>query len=102
MEPLARDLPYQTSEIAAAGISETLSRFVKSPRIKEAYGWIEYKMIKYVNFSDKMVCIFWVVLTSEIKRNAFDEVLDVEHVKPLNHIWGEEFVIGLRRIQYKR
>lgn len=102
MEPLARDLPYEISEIAESGLNETPSKFVRPPRIKEAYGWIECKMIKHVKLSDKIVWIFGEVLISEIKRNAFDKVVDVELVKPLNHIWGQEFVIGLRRVHYKR
>jgi flavin reductase (DIM6/NTAB) family NADH-FMN oxidoreductase RutF len=102
MELLARDLPYEISEIAEARLTEAPSKSVKPPRIQEAYGWIECRMIKYTELSDKIVWIFGEVLTSEIKRNSFNEVVDVELVNPLNHIWGQEFVVAFRRVQYRR
>ncbi len=102
MEPLSRDLPYETSEITEFGLTETASKVVKPPRIGEAYGWIECKMTSYEELSPRVVWIFGEVLVSEIKKNAFNDVVDVEKVKPLNHISGEHFVVEMKRTKYKR
>ena len=102
MEPLSRDLPYEVSEIIEFGLTEVSSKTVKPPRIKEAYGWIECRMTSYTKLSERAVWIFGEVLSSEIRRDAYDGVVDVEKVKPLNHIWAEEFAIILKRKKYNR
>jgi flavin reductase (DIM6/NTAB) family NADH-FMN oxidoreductase RutF len=102
MKDLARDLPYGVSEIIETGLTETSSKMVKPPRISEAYGWIECRMTQIVDLSPRAVWIFGKVLLSEIKRESFDNILLVEKVKQLNHIWGEDYVVGGIRKQYKR
>jgi flavin reductase (DIM6/NTAB) family NADH-FMN oxidoreductase RutF len=102
MEPLSRDLPYGVSEIAEFGLSEFQSKMVKAPRIREAYGWMECRMSSYVELSPRAVWVFGEVLCSEIRADAFDEVVDVEKVKPLNHISGEVFVVDMKKIRFKR
>jgi hypothetical protein len=42
------------------------------------------------------------VLLSEIKKETYDSLVDVEKVRPLNHICGEDYVVGGKRIKYKR
>ena len=102
MEPLSRDLPYEVSEIVEFGLSEFPSKIVKVPRIKEAYGWMECKLSSYEELSSRAVWVFGEVLCSDIKADAFDEVVDVEKVKPLNHISGEIFVVEMQKTKYKR
>jgi flavin reductase (DIM6/NTAB) family NADH-FMN oxidoreductase RutF len=101
MEPLSRDLPYEKSEIIESGLTEEPSKTIKPPRIREAYGWIECRMTSYEQLSPRVVWIFGEILASEIRKSAFDEVVDVENVKPLNHIWGENFVVMMWRKKYK-
>ena len=102
MKDLAQDLPYGVSEIIESGLTETPSKIVKPPRISEAYGWIECSMTQIVELSPRAVWVFGKVLLSEIKQESFDDILRVEQVKPLNHIWGEDYVVGGIRKQYKR
>ncbi len=102
MRELARDLPYGVSEITESGLTEVPSKIVKPPRIGEAYGWIECRMTKIVDLSPRAVWIFGEVLIAEIKMDAFDNVVRVEQVKPLHHIWGKDYVVGGIRKQYER
>jgi flavin reductase (DIM6/NTAB) family NADH-FMN oxidoreductase RutF len=102
MRDLARDLPYGVSEITETGLNETPSKMVKPPRIMEAYAWIECKMNLIVELSPRVVWIFGDVLISEAKREAIDNVVNVEHVSPLQHIWGEDYVVGGVRKKFKR
>jgi flavin reductase (DIM6/NTAB) family NADH-FMN oxidoreductase RutF len=101
MEPMSRDLPYEKSEIIESGLTEEPSKTIKPPRIREAYGWIECRMTSYEQLSPRVVWIFGEILASEIRKSAFDKVVDVENVKPLNHIWGENFVVMMWRKKYK-
>jgi flavin reductase (DIM6/NTAB) family NADH-FMN oxidoreductase RutF len=102
MKDLARDLPYGVSEITESGLNETPSKKVKPPRISEAYGWIECQMTKIVDLSPRAVWIFGEILLSETKQMAFDNVVRVEYIKPLHHIWGEDYVVGGIRKKFKR
>jgi flavin reductase (DIM6/NTAB) family NADH-FMN oxidoreductase RutF len=102
IKDLARDLPYGVSEIIESGLTEVPSKKVMPPRIGEAYGWLECRRTKIVDLSPRAVWIFGEILVSEIKREAFDEVVDVEQVKPLHHIWGEDYVVGGSRKKYER
>jgi flavin reductase (DIM6/NTAB) family NADH-FMN oxidoreductase RutF len=102
MEPLSRDLPYEVSEISEFGLSEVPSKMVKAPRIGEAYGWMECRMSSFEELSTRAVWVFGEVLCSEIRQDAFDDVVDVENVKPLNHISGEIFVVEMYKTRFQR
>ena len=102
MRSLARDLPYGVSEISGSSLSEVPSKKVRPPRIEEAYAWIECRLSKIVELSSHVVWVFGEVLVSEVKSDMFDLVVDVEKVKPLNHIWGEDYVVGGKRVKYVR
>lgn len=102
MKSLARDLPYGVSEITLTGLTEAPSRTVKPPRIMEAYGWIECKLSSIVELSNHAVWVFGKVLASEVKAEVFNEVVRVEIVNPLQHIWGEDFVVGGVRKKFER
>jgi len=102
MKPLSRDLPYEQSEITECGLTEVPSKKVKPPRIGEAYGWMECRMVSHQELSPRAVWIFGEVLVSEIREDALDGVVDVENVKPLNHISGDTFVVEMKRTKYIR
>ena len=102
METLEKDLPYEGSEIKECRLNEEKANKVKPPRIKEAYGWIECKMKQYVTISERAVWVIGEILEVEVKDDSIDEVVNVEKVKPLNHIWGEHFVTEMKRTTYKR
>ena len=102
MRDLGRDLPYGVSEIIESGLSEAPSKKVKPPRIAEAYGWIECRLSRIVELSAQAVWVFGEVLLSEVKSGVFDSVVDVEKVRQLNHIWGEDYVVGGKRLKYSR
>lgn len=102
MKSLARDLPYGVSEITETGLTEAPSKVVKPPRIMEAYGWIECRLSYIVELSHSAVWVFGEVLVSEVKSEAFDGVVCVEQVSPLQHIWGDDFVVGGVRKKFER
>ncbi|MBT6603834.1 hypothetical protein HOB36_01945, partial [Candidatus Bathyarchaeota archaeon] len=68
----------------------------------EAYGWIECSLKSYEELSQRAVWVFGEVLVSEIREDALDDVVDVEKVKPLNHISSETFVVEMKRTKYAR
>jgi flavin reductase (DIM6/NTAB) family NADH-FMN oxidoreductase RutF len=102
MEIMEKDLPYEVSEIKECGLTEVKANIIKPPRIGEAYGWFECRMIKHVNLYDKAIWVIGEILDAEAKEEAFDGVVDVEKVKPLNHIWGKAFVTEMKRTSFKR
>jgi flavin reductase (DIM6/NTAB) family NADH-FMN oxidoreductase RutF len=102
MEIMEKDFPYEVSEIKECGLTEVEAKFVKPPRIKEAYAWIECKMTQHVYLSERNVWIIGEILDVEVKEEAFKDVVDVEKVKPLNHIWGEAFVTEMKITKFKR
>lgn len=102
METMERDFPYEVSEIKECGLTEIKSNRVKPPRIKEAFGWLECRMTDYVSLSERSVWVIGEVLEAEVKDEAFKEVVDVQKVKPLNHIWGEAFVTDMKITKFKR
>lgn len=102
MEIMEKDLPYEESEIIRCGLKETRSNSIKPPRIEEAFGWLECRMMNHFFLSDRNVWIVGEVLEVEVKENAYNRVVDVEVVKPLNHIWGEDFVTEMKITKFKR
>ncbi len=102
MRVLAMDLPYGVSEITEAGLTEAPSKRVQPPRIAEAYGWLECRVVEIVELSPQAVWVFGKVLVSEAKTEAIDGVVDVDTVKPLQHIWGEDYVVGGAGKQFER
>lgn len=102
MALMERDIPYEVSEITECGLSEIPSTHVKPPRIKEAFGWLECTMQNHVSLSERNIWIIGEVLEAEVKDEAFGEVVDVERIKPLNHIWGEVFVTNMKVSRFKR
>lgn len=102
MEIMERDFPYEVSEIKECGLTEAKSNRVKPPRIKEAFGWLECRMTDYISLSEGSVWVIGEVLEAEVKDEAFKEVVDVQKVKPLNHIWGGAFVTDMKITKFKR
>lgn len=102
METMEKDFPYEVSEIKECGLSESKANHVKPPRIKEAYGWLECRKTQHVTLSERAVWVIGEILEVEVKDEAMDVVLDVEKVKPLNHMWGEYFVTEMKRTKFKR
>ncbi|MDH5267968.1 MAG: flavin reductase family protein [Candidatus Bathyarchaeota archaeon] len=102
MEIMEKDFPYEVSEIEECGLTEVKANQIRPPRIQEAYGWLECKMTNYISLSERNVWIIGEVLDAEAKDEAFDDVVDVAKVKPLNHIWGEAFVKDMKITRFKR
>jgi len=102
MEILERDLPYETSEITAAGLTAIEATVVRPPRIGEAFGWLECKMVQSLSLSDRNTWVVGEVLEVEAKDWAMTDVVDVVKVKPLNHIWGSVFVTEMQPDRYNR
>jgi flavin reductase (DIM6/NTAB) family NADH-FMN oxidoreductase RutF len=101
MKVLAHKHPYEVSEIKEAGLTEVPSSKVRPPRIAEAYGWLECKMIDNVVLGDH-IWITGEVLEAEVKDECFDKVLKVEAANPLNHISGSAFVTGMKTREFER
>ena len=102
MEIMERDFPYEVSEIKECGLTEVKSNHVRPPRIKEAFGWMECRMTKHVELSYRAVWVIGEILEVEVDDAAIDDVLNVEKVRPLNHMWGEYFVTEMKRTKFRR
>jgi hypothetical protein len=59
-------------------------------------------MTQHITLSDRAVWVIGEILEVEVKDEAMDVVLDVEKVKPLNHMYGEYFVTEMKRTIFKR
>ena len=101
MEVMEKDLPYEISEIKECRLTEIKSTQIKPPRIKEAYGWLECTMMDFMYISKREVWVIGEVLEAEVEDEAINEVVNVEKVKPLNHIWGEAFVTDMKLTKFK-
>ena len=102
MEIMEKDFPYEVSEIKECGLTEVPANIVKPPRIQEAYGWLECIMTKYVPLSERNVWVIGEVLHADVKDEALNVVVDVENVKPLNHIWDDSFVTEMKITKFNR
>ncbi len=101
MHILEKDFPYEVSEIKEAGLTEMKAEKVKPPRIAEAFGWLECRMVNHMEASDH-IWIVGEVLEAEVKEGCVNDVLNVEKVKPLNHIYGEAFVTEMKIAKFQR
>jgi flavin reductase (DIM6/NTAB) family NADH-FMN oxidoreductase RutF len=100
---LETDYPYEDSEIAHAGLTETQAKVVKPPRIKEALAWLECTLEHTVELGDHI----WItggVVAVAVKDEFWKEAgwLDVEKAKLLCHLTGESFVVDMKEATYKR
>ena len=101
MQILEKDFPYETSEITEAGLTETKSNHIAPPRIKEAYAWLECKMIHNVELGDH-IFIAGEVLEAEIKDEFIDKTVILDKAKPLSHVAGPFFGVGSKPVDFKR
>ncbi|MEM2875576.1 MAG: flavin reductase family protein [Candidatus Bathyarchaeia archaeon] len=101
MRILETDYPYGVNEIKEAGLTEVKSEIVKPPRIKEAYAWLECRMVKNLDVGDHIL-IVGDVLETEVKDEFMDDVIKVERAKPLNHIFGGYFVYRMKVDKFPR
>lgn len=101
MQILEKDFPYEVSEITEAGLSEVKSNHVKPPRIKEAYAWLECRMIHNVELGDH-IFIAGEVLEAEIKSEFIDKTVILDKARPLSHIAGPFFGTGSKKVDFKR
>jgi flavin reductase (DIM6/NTAB) family NADH-FMN oxidoreductase RutF len=105
MEKLETHYPYEVSEIKECGLTEASSSRVSPPRIAEAYGWMECRMMKNVELSSRSVWIIGEVLESDAKDsvyNAEKAAVEMKKVRQLNHVWGDVFAITSREERFKR
>jgi|Deesub1362A_J573_1020465.scaffolds.fasta_scaffold00105_22 flavin reductase (DIM6/NTAB) family NADH-FMN oxidoreductase RutF len=101
MKILEKDYPYGVSEIKEANLTEEPSRKIRPPRIKEAFAWLECKMIHSAVLGDH-VLIAGEIIEAEVKSEVFDKVVLLEKAKPLCHISGEYFSTPLTVSKFER
>ena len=102
MEIMEKDFPYEISEIQECRLTTIPSHHIHPPRIKEAFGWLECRMINSLPISNREIWIVGKILEAEVKDKAIKEVVDVEKVKPLNHIWGDAYVTEMKLTHFRR
>ena len=101
LQILEKDFPYEVSEIKEAGLTEVPSNHIKPPRIKEAYAWLECKVMHTVELGDH-VFIAGEVLEAEIKDEFIDKTVILDKARPLSHIAGPYFGTGSKSVDFKR
>lgn len=82
-------------------MTEVRSNHVRPPRIKEAYAWLECRMIHSVELGDHIL-IAGEVLEAEVKDEFFDKTVIQEKAKPLSHISGSCFGTNSKEVTFKR
>jgi flavin reductase (DIM6/NTAB) family NADH-FMN oxidoreductase RutF len=102
MEIMERDHPYETSEIKECNLTEVESNQVKPPRIREAFAWMECRMVEPYQVAENNIWIIGEVLETEAKDQAINDVIKVEKAKPLNHIYADAYVTQMKITRYKR
>ncbi len=96
---LGRKFPPDVDEIKEAGLTETQSKMVSPPRILEAYGWYECRMVKNFELGDH-IFIAGKVLIAEIRAEAIDEVLKLDVARPLCHIEKRFFTVPEKMVRF--
>jgi len=100
MQILDRKYPYEVSEVEKAGLTESPAVKLSTPRIKEAYAWLECRLYDSRELGDH-IWITGEVLQAEIKDECYEKALNTERCPGLLHSAGEDFAVPQHR-KYKR
>lgn len=87
--------PQDVNEIEKAGLTQIPSKKVAPPKIKECIASIECK-VKWIKKAGDHDVIIGESIYVEVQENILKEgLLDVEKVKPILHLGGVNFVVGI-------
>jgi|Deesub1362A_J573_1020465.scaffolds.fasta_scaffold00322_34 flavin reductase (DIM6/NTAB) family NADH-FMN oxidoreductase RutF len=98
---LGKKFPYGVNEIEKAGLTEVKAKAIKPPRIGEAYGWLECKLVDSSVIGDHVV-IAGEVVVAEAREGMMEEVVSLEKARPLCHLAKEFFTIPEKVIKIPR
>ncbi|MEM5843975.1 MAG: flavin reductase family protein [Candidatus Aenigmatarchaeota archaeon] len=94
--------PEGVNKLEVVGLKKFSSILVKPPRVKEAFAWLECKLIEEKKFGDHFA-IFGEVLTAEIKDEIAKEgEIDFSKVSPILHLFKEYFAFDFKVVKQKR
>lgn len=84
-----------------ANLTEVSGKKISSPSIKECFAFIECKVIDSFLCGDHYLFIGEIV-HSEIEKNFYNEHIDLEKVKFINHLGGPYFTHPEKVVEKKR
>ncbi|MEM7825376.1 MAG: flavin reductase family protein, partial [Candidatus Aenigmatarchaeota archaeon] len=94
--------PEGVNKLEVVGFKKFSSVLVKPPRVKEAFAWLECRLIDEKRFGDHFA-LFGEVLVSEIKDEIERErEIDFSKVNPILHLFKEYFAFDFKVVKQKR
>ncbi|MEM5882975.1 MAG: flavin reductase family protein, partial [Candidatus Aenigmatarchaeota archaeon] len=94
--------PEGVNKLEVVGLRKFSSILVKPPRVKEAFAWLECKLIEEKKVGDHFA-IFGEVLVAEIKDEIVKEdEIDFSKVSPILHLFKEYFAFDFKVVKQKR
>ncbi|MCS7106172.1 MAG: flavin reductase family protein [Candidatus Aenigmarchaeota archaeon] len=94
--------PEGVNKLEVVGLKKFSSVLVKPPRVKEAFAWLECRLIEEKRLGDHFA-IFGEVLTAEIKDEVVkDGEIDFSKVSPVLHLFKEYFAFDFKVAKQKR
>jgi flavin reductase (DIM6/NTAB) family NADH-FMN oxidoreductase RutF len=94
--------PEGINKLEVVGLKKFSSILVKPPRVKEAFAWLECRLIDEKRLGDHFA-IFGEVLTAEVKDEVIKEgEIDFSKVSPILHLFKENFAFDFKVVKQKR
>lgn len=94
--------PEGINKLEVVGLKKFSSVLVKPPRVKEAFAWLECRLIDEKRLGDHFA-IFGEVLVAEIKdETAKEEGIDFSKINPILHLFKEYFAFDFKVVKQKR
>lgn len=80
----------QHDKFKETGLTPLPARIVKPPIIKECVAHLECKLYKKITAGDHIIVV-GEVLTAYVNEGVFDKIYDLNKVKPIYHMGGDDF-----------
>jgi len=80
----------QHDKFKETGLTPSPARMVKPPIIKECVAHLECKLHKKITAGDHII-IVGEILTAYVNEGVFDKIYDLNKVKPVYHMGGDDF-----------
>lgn len=94
--------PEGINKLEVVGLRKFSSVLVKPPRVKEAFAWLECRLIDEKRLGDHFA-IFGEVLAAEIRNEIVkEEEIDFSKANPMLHLFKEYFAFDFKVVKQKR
>lgn len=80
----------QHDKFKETGLTPLPAKMVKPPIIKECVAHLECKLLKQITAGDHEILV-GEILTAYVNEGIFDKIYDLNKVKPIYHMGGDDF-----------